>query len=205
MPRKRSDVELIHEWRKGEVECFEELSERYGAKIYGLALRLMRNTQDAEEVLQDVFVTLYRKIDTFEGKSSFSSWLYRITFNAALMRLRKRREPQSLTLEDALPQINSSIAQGLVEQVDTEKSAWRGQLMVALENAVQKLPDEYRLVFVLKDVDGLTSREVAEILKISVPAVKSRLHRSRLMMRRRLKKIYHEYFLDQETNQVANG
>lgn len=205
MPQKKSDVGLVHGWRRGDAECFEELSERYGAKVYGLALRLVRNNQDAEEVLQDVFITLYRKIDTFEGKSSFSSWLYRITFNAALMRLRKRREPQSLNLEDALPQINNGIAQGFVECVDTEKSAWRGQLLLALEKAVQSLPDEYKSVFVLKDVDGLTSKEVAEILKISVPAVKSRLHRSRLMMRRRLKKLYREYFLNQETGKVANG
>ena len=198
MSQTKSDLLLIKEWRHGDASSYEELTKRYAAKIYSLALRLMKDPEDAEEVLQDVFVTIYRKIESFEGKSSFSSWLYRVTFNAALMKLRKRRTANSISLEDALTQINLSSAQISVNQAEAERAATRGQLAAALEEEVQRLPAEYRMVFVLKDVDGLTSREVSKILDISVPAVKSRLHRARLMMRRRLKNLYQEYFLSRQ-------
>lgn len=205
MPQKRSDVRLISDWKAGNAEGFEELTRRYGAKIYSLALRLTRDSQDAEEVLQDVFLTIYRKIDSFEGKSSFSSWLYRVAFNAALMRMRRRRDQYNINLEEAMSQVHQNRSLLACGDGDTEKAAWRGQLVEALEAAVQTLPDEYRVVFILKDVDGLTSREVAEMLQITVPAVKSRLHRSRLMLRRRLKSLYQEHFVEHPLERAANS
>jgi RNA polymerase sigma-70 factor (ECF subfamily) len=190
MDVKKSDLDLVKEIREGNQDSFEELLSRYNNKVYSLATRLTRNPEDAEEVLQDVFVTVHRKLASFEGKSSFSSWLYRVTANAAFMKLRKRRQHQSVSLEDLLQQPQLISALRTSENTYVDAQSIRNEMLVALENAISKLPDEYRPVFILRDVDGLTSKEVGKILDLTVPAVKSRLHRSRLMLRRRLARFF---------------
>ena len=189
----KSDLELIEEFKAGDHSSFEELISRYSVKAFSLATRLTRNVEDAEEVLQDVFVTVYRKIDGFQGKSTFSSWLYRVTVNAAFMKLRKKKQDQAISMEDVLPQLQNSPSLRSSEHTEGDKAAMRNQVTAALEDAIGKLPEEYRPVFILRDVDGLSSREVGKILSISIPAVKSRLHRSRLMIRKRLSQFYKEY------------
>jgi RNA polymerase sigma-70 factor (ECF subfamily) len=197
--KRKSDLQLIEEFRSGEQSSFEELLSRYSNKVFSLASRLTRNAEDAEEVLQDVFVTVHRKITSFEGKSSFSSWLYRVTVNAAFMKLRKRRQDLSVPLEDVIQQSHAVAALRSPESAFVDSQSIRNQMLEALESAIRKLPDDYRPVFILRDVDGLTSREVSKILDLTVPAVKSRLHRSRLMLRRRLTR----FFDDQKVhNQV---
>lgn len=186
--KKKTDLDLIEEFRTGREESFEELLSRYSTKVHSLASRLTRNAEDAEEVLQDVFVTVYRKIAGFEGKSSFSSWLYRVTVNAAFMKLRKRRQDPAIPLEELMKQSQSVAALNSPEHAYVDAQSIRHQMLEALEVAIKRLPDDYRPVFILRDVDGLTSREVGRILDLSVPAVKSRLHRSRLMLRRRLQR-----------------
>jgi RNA polymerase sigma-70 factor (ECF subfamily) len=190
--KRKSDLELIEEFRSGEQSSFEELLSRYSNKVFSLASRLTRNTEDAEEVLQDVFVTVHRKIASFEGKSSFSSWLYRVTVNAAFMKLRKRRQDLSVPLEDVVQQSYAVAALKSPESAFVDAQSIRNQMLEALESAIRKLPDDYRPVFILRDVDGLTSREVSKILDLTVPAVKSRLHRSRLMLRRKLTRFFDE-------------
>jgi RNA polymerase sigma-70 factor (ECF subfamily) len=190
--KRKSDLDLIEEFRKGEQGSFEELLSRYSTKVFSLASRLTRNTEDAEEVLQDVFVTVHRKIAGFEGKSSFSSWLYRVTVNAAFMKLRKRKQDLSVSLEDIVQQSQTVAALKSPESAFVDSQSIRNQMLEALEAAIRKLPDDYRPVFILRDVDGLTSREVSKILDLTVPAVKSRLHRSRLMLRRRLTRFFDE-------------
>lgn len=190
--KRKSDLDLIEEFRAGEQTSFEELLSRYSNKVFSLASRLTRNTEDAEEVLQDVFVTVHRKIASFEGKSSFSSWLYRVTVNAAFMKLRKRRQDLSVPLEDVIQQSYSVAALKSPESAFVDAQSIRNQMLEALESAIRKLPDDYRPVFILRDVDGLTSREVSKILDLTVPAVKSRLHRSRLMLRRKLTRFFDE-------------
>jgi RNA polymerase sigma-70 factor (ECF subfamily) len=190
--KRKSDLDLIEEFRKGDQCSFEELLSRYSNKVFSLASRLTRNTEDAEEVLQDVFVTVHRKIASFEGKSSFSSWLYRVTVNAAFMKLRKRRQDLSVPLEDVIQQPHAVAALKSPETAFVDAQSIRNQMLEALESAIRKLPDDYRPVFILRDVDGLTSREVSKILDLTVPAVKSRLHRSRLMLRRRLTRFFDE-------------
>lgn len=197
MCQKKSDLELIKDFQCGRESGFEDLIQRYAAKAYSLVSRLTRNREDAEEVLQDVFVTVYRKIGGFEGKSSFSSWLYRVTVNAALMKLRKNRQDRAVYMEDVLPESHNSIILRSNPNSEADHVAERHQLQNALEQAIRKLPDEYRPVFVLRDIDGLTSNEVSKILELTIPAVKSRLHRSRLMLRRRLLPLYREYRLAQ--------
>lgn len=190
--RKKSDLDLIREFKTGDQSSFEELLSRYSNKVFSLASRLTRNPEDAEEVLQDVFVTVHRKIASFEGKSSFSSWLYRVTVNAAFMKLRKRRQDLSVPLEDMIQQQHTIAALKSPETAFVDAQSIRNQMLEALETAIRKLPDDYRPVFILRDVDGLTSREVSKILDLTVPAVKSRLHRSRLMLRRRLTRFFDE-------------
>ena len=193
MSREKSDTELIKEFKAGNQRSFEELIQRYSAKAFSLISRLTRDQEDSEEVLQDVFVTVYRKIDGFEGKASFSSWFYRITVNAAFMKLRKRKQDRTIAIEDAVPDFRNSMQLRCSELTEADVIAERQQLIDALEDAIAKLPDEYRPVFILRDIDGMTSREVSKILDLSVPAVKSRLHRSRLMLRRRLLPVYREF------------
>lgn len=189
---KKTDLELIVEFQKGNQQSFEELISRYSNKVFSLASRLTRNTEDAEEVLQDVFVTVHRKIGGFEGKSSFSSWLYRVTVNAAFMKLRKRKQDQTVPLEELVQQAQVVPALKSPEHTHVDSISIRNEMLEALETAIRKLPDDYRPVFILRDVDGLTSREVSRILDLTVPAVKSRLHRSRLMLRRRLNRFFVE-------------
>jgi len=190
MVSKKSDMELVDGVRKGDQDSFEELLGRYNNKVFSLATRLTRNPEDAEEVLQDVFVTVHRKLDSFAGKSSFSSWLYRITVNAAFMKLRKRRQIQSVSLEDILQQPQMTSALRAPDTTFVDAQSMRNEMLSALEVAISRLPDEYRPVFILRDVDGLTSKEVGKILDLTIPAVKSRLHRSRLMLRRRLARFF---------------
>jgi len=194
---EQGDNELIEQFSAGCAVSFEELVKRYETKVHNLAMRLTRNAEDAEEVLQDVFVTVYRKIASFEGKAKFSSWLYRITVNAAFMKLRKRKQNQTVSLSDLLPQLQNSdeIAPQLVTSYgeNCDSLAFGNEIKVALEAAVNKLPSDYRAVFILRDVDGLANKEVSDILGLSIPAVKSRLHRSRLMLRKRLSRFYNDY------------
>jgi RNA polymerase sigma-70 factor (ECF subfamily) len=200
--KKKSDLDLIQDFCNGDQLSFEELLSRYSNKVFSLASRLTRNTEDAEEVLQDVFVTVHRKIASFEGKSSFSSWLYRVTVNAAFMKLRKRRQDQSLSLDDIIQQSQSVPALRSPESAYVDAQSIRHQMLEALESAIRKLPDDYRPVFILRDVDGLTSREVGRILDLTVPAVKSRLHRSRLMLRRRLHRFVDEHRAQNEVDDL---
>jgi RNA polymerase sigma-70 factor (ECF subfamily) len=193
MLAKKTDQELVRGLVRGDQAFFEELVARYSPKVFSLAARLTKNAEDAEEVLQDVFVTVHKKIAGFEGKSSFSSWLYRVTMNSALMKLRKRRTDRLVSVEEDTPEINHAVMHASSEQEDLDSITLRGQLNQALELAIKRLPEEYRPVFILRDVDGLSSHEVSKILKLSIPAVKSRLHRSRLMLRRRLVRFYQEY------------
>jgi RNA polymerase sigma-70 factor (ECF subfamily) len=203
--KRKSDLELVKEFRLGKVGSFEELLSRYSSKVFSLASRLTRNQEDAEEVLQDVFVTVHRKIAGFEGKSSFSSWLYRVTVNAAFMKLRKRRQDQTVALEDLVLQSGSLAILRSPENTHIDEQSMRNQLLEALEVAIRKLPDDYRPVFILRDVDGLTSREVGRILDLTVPAVKSRLHRSRMMLRRRLSKFFTDQRVSNSADDVQDG
>ncbi len=189
----KTDKELIEALKLGDASSFDELLKRYSEKVHNLAMRITRNEEDAEEILQDVFVTVHQKIDKFEGKSAFSSWLYRVTANTAFMKLRKRRQTPSVSLEEFGSSVRDSWVSKKSEDCDVDYLSSRHELRAALEEAVERLPEEYRTIFVLRDVDGLSSQEVGEILDISVPAVKSRLHRSRLMLRKKLQKYYEEY------------
>ncbi|MCO6429597.1 MAG: sigma-70 family RNA polymerase sigma factor [Deltaproteobacteria bacterium] len=189
-----SDVTLVKQFKKGSEEAFEEIISRYESKVFQLALRFVRNQEDAEEVMQDVFTTIYKKIDGFQGKSAFSSWLYRIVVNAAFMKLRKRKQSNTISIEDLAPAVRQFCMER--ENLFHERSdslASSKELRDMLQGAINRLPRQYRAVFVLRDVDGLSNQEVSEILQLSIPAVKSRLHRSRLMLRKKLQRYYDDF------------
>ncbi len=192
--QKISDVALVEEFKTGKIAAFEEIISRYDSKVMNLALRFTRNQEDAEEVMQDVFTTVYRKIESFRGQSAFSSWLYRIVVNAAFMKLRKKRQNQTISMEDLAP----AVKQYCIERETATNNhsygvAMTRELQDVLQRAIDRLPDQYRAVFVLRDVDGLSNQETGQILDLSIPAVKSRLHRSRIMLRRKLQRYYEDY------------
>jgi RNA polymerase sigma-70 factor (ECF subfamily) len=190
MGTERTDTELVKGIANKEESCFEELLAKYGSKVLNLALRITRNQEDAEEILQDVFITVFSKVNSFEHKSQFSSWLYRVTMNSSFMKIRSRNRRRAVYLED----IESSTRQNWVghrtEMFDIDFMSSRHELRSAIETAIKDLPEDYRAIFVLRDIDGLSNEAVGKVLQLSVPAVKSRLHRSRLLMRQQLKKHY---------------
>lgn len=208
MKRKPAGIEdcdnaLVDSFRAGCTGSFEVLIRKYETKVYNLAMRLTRNAEDAEEVWQDVFVTVYRKIEGFEGKAKFSSWLYRITVNAAFMKLRKRKQEQNLAVDDVLAQMqNRAVSEHYSSGSRSDFMTVNKEMREVLETAITKLPGEYRAVFILRDIDGLSNKEVGEILDLTIPAVKSRLHRSRLMLRKKLRRYYDDY---SNNNKVGSG
>lgn len=186
------DATLVRQAKEGDEAAFGELVERHQGRIYNHALRMMGSAEDAEEVLQDTFVQAFRKLDGFEERSRFSTWIYRIATNEALMRLRKASRKREVFLEDHPGHEEGdhdrvrAFARSALDHVSDR------EFLEALEKSLDGLPEEYRVVFVLRDVDGLSNQEVADILEISVPAVKSRLHRSRLFLRDQLAHFHRE-------------
>ncbi|HMF41032.1 MAG TPA: sigma-70 family RNA polymerase sigma factor [Polyangia bacterium] len=182
-----SDEELVARARAKDFGAFEQLLDRYEDKIFRLAYRFVRNETEAKEVLQDTFLSIWRKLDTFKGDSQFGSWLYRVAANTALMRLRaQRRHPEVSTEElpagyldtfGALPPTGENWAKRPDDELQSD------ELRRHIQSAVDALPEIYRTVFLLRDVEGLSTEETAEILDISVPTVKTRLHRARIALR----------------------
>jgi RNA polymerase sigma-70 factor (ECF subfamily) len=158
-------------------------------RVFTLANRVTKHKEDAEDVMQEVFVSVMRKITAFRGQSSFSSWIYRVTLNCALMRLRKRRQDKSISMEDMMSQVLAVPNRSNTFNSEGESFRRRSELREALSEAILELPKDYRPVFILRDVDGFSSLEVSEMLGISVPAVKSRLHRARISLQRHLSEL----------------
>jgi RNA polymerase sigma-70 factor, ECF subfamily len=191
-----SDGELVLLAGRGNTAAFRELVERHQDKIYALALHLLRDPADAEEVVQETFLAALEKLASFRGDAAFSTWLHRVAANAALMRLRRRRRspegPAELPIEEMLPHFDETGRIDATPYHDWSKRADEQlsdrEIRRAVEEAVQNLPEDYRIVFLLRDVEGFSSEEMAELLGISVAAAKSRLHRARLVLRESLRK-----------------
>ena len=156
---------------------------------------------DSEDVTQEVLLTLFRKIHTFQGRSAFSSWVYRITLNATYMKLRSRKKEQSISIEELLPSFNrSGFQQEKIQDwsENTESLLFDNEVRETIQKAVNLLPDKEKVVFLLRDVEGLSTENVSEILDLTVPAVKSRLHRARLFLRKKLASYFDEYKVRKE-------
>jgi RNA polymerase sigma-70 factor (ECF subfamily) len=180
------DLQLVRKARDGDSRAFDELVSRYADKAFRLTFKVLRHEQDAEDAVQDAFLAAYRNLTRFEERSSFSTWIYRVAMNAALMRLRKRRE--GMVSMDRPPRADDREATMQIEDRSAGPLARTASQEVgdAIQEAVAGLPDDLREVFMLREDAGLSNQEVAEMLDLSVPAVKSRLHRARLDLRRRL-------------------
>ncbi len=183
------DAALLSRLRLGEPAAVEALFDRYHAKVYGLALSILKSKSDTEEAVQDIFLTVMRKADQFRGNSALSSWIYRICVNACLVRLRKSRRTETVSIDEYLPVftkegMHAGPVQGWTREVE------RGMLDKELGQVIQRftdeIPEKYRVVFLLSNVDGLSNEETAQVLDLTVSAVKSRLHRTRLYLRERL-------------------
>ena len=184
------DADLVEALRREEPDAAERLVERFGDRVYRLAMRITGLNEDAEEAAQDALWTAARKIHMFKGESAFGSWIYRITANAAYQKLRTRRQKASeIALGDVLPSLDGDGHH--FEPMDdwsnrVDEKALQGELRDVLTQAIDALPPDYRTALVLHDVEGVSNPDIAEALHISLPAVKSRVHRSRLFVRKRL-------------------
>jgi RNA polymerase sigma-70 factor, ECF subfamily len=183
-----ADHELLMALRQREPTAAERLIARYGDRAYRLAVRITGNAEDGEEVVQDAILSVVRKIDTFRGESAFGSWFYRIVCNAAY----GRRRPQAsmeLPLEEVLPAFDEHrrhASKFMDWSSSVDDPAVQRQLRDVLTSAIDELPPHYRAVIVLRDVEGLSTVEVADALGIPVPTAKTRAHRARLLLRKRL-------------------
>ena len=190
------DRELLEKAQAGEVSAFEALVERHRDRVYGLALRMTRSPADAAEIVQETFLSAYQHLDEFRGDAAFGSWVHRIAANQALMRLRHQKVVEAAEQELVQPEFNERGT--LIEAPATgwakpaEERALDEELGNAIEQATDRLPAGYREVFLLKDVEGLSYEEIAELTHLSVPAVKSRLHRARLALREAINAFYNE-------------
>jgi len=183
-----TDAQLISRIKKGDERAFSILVQRYEQTVWGFAYKLCRDKEKAEESFQDTFVNVFRKIDQFDGRSKFSTWLYTIVANNCLMKRRRRKLEDLLESYDQAPDVED-------EKVEKQLASWddtpaekllRGELKEQLDKAIQQLPDDYKVVFVLRDIEQKTAEETAKITGLSVPAVKSRLRRSRMFLRQQL-------------------
>jgi RNA polymerase sigma-70 factor (ECF subfamily) len=182
----RKDKELVGLAKAGDTGAFGELMLRYQNKIYRLARRMTETDEDAEDVLQEAFIKAFKSLRGFRGRSKFSTWLYRIAVNLALMKLR-RKKLDSVSLDEPVTTGEGAVQRDIEDDaLDPLERLIEMESLEILDEAISGLPPSYRAVFVLRHVEGLSTEETARILKITVPAVKSRLHRTRQTLREKL-------------------
>ena len=180
------ETTLLERLRAGEDAAYEELVRLYGPRLLAVARRFLRSEDDAQDAVQDAFLNAFRSIDSFEGQARISTWLHRIVVNASLMKLRTRRRKPEQSIEELLPNF---LEDGHMTNLATpwrtagEDEVELAQLRDLLLQKAQQLPDSFRNVLLLRDIEGLDTKEAAQLLEISTAAVKTRLHRARLALR----------------------
>ncbi|MCS6873492.1 MAG: RNA polymerase sigma factor [Pyrinomonadaceae bacterium] len=168
------DFSLLRKASEGNSAAFEAIYRRHHRRVYNLCLRMLKDSAEAEDLTQEVFIQLYRKMDSFRGESAFSTWLYRLTVNQVLMHLRRKQIKNEKTTEDGqTPRITHSESEKKVQVIEK----------IALERAISELPNGYRTIFMLHDVEGLQHEEIAKMLGLSVGTSKSQLHKARMKLR----------------------
>ena len=182
---------LVDRARTGDATAFTELVNKYERKIFRLAKHITQNDEDAEDVLQESFMKAYSNLDSFQGQSKFYTWLVRIAVNEALMKLRKRKSDKTVSLDEPHETEEDTVTREIaVWEDDPERKYSRDELRDILSRAVESLKPGFRTVFVLRDIEELSTEETAEALGISIPAVKSRLLRARLQLREKLTRVF---------------
>jgi len=190
-----TEDDLLDGLRAGDPSAYRKLVESNSVHVYNLAVKLLGDEQEAEDVLQETFLSAFQAIDRFEGRSKIATWLYRIAYNASLMRLRKRKSVTTFSLDSAAKDEESE--PGTSPDVIDWSAVPDDRLLTSearkeMDRAIAELPESLRSVFVLRDIEGLSGAETAEVLEISVQAVKNRLHRARLRLRDRLSAYFSE-------------
>lgn len=186
--RKR-DEEILRGVLNHEPEAFDRFVERFGNRIYAFGVRMCGHREDAEDVFQETLIAVYQKLETLREPGALTTWLYRIVANSCLSRRRKSKfaPDRELSLDELLPQ-GGVVEDGpaLPDESDPSSDLYRQEVSEALDAAVRDLPPDYRVVWLMRDVEGLSTEEAAEALGISIPNAKMRLHRARLSLRKRL-------------------
>jgi RNA polymerase sigma-70 factor, ECF subfamily len=185
------EITLVTQAREGDTRAFGELVRRYENKIFRLAQHITQNREDAEDVLQETFMKAYEHLDQFKGDSKFYTWIVRIAVNQALMKLRRRKTDKSVSLDETIDTGEDTIVREIAAwDENPEQQFSREELGEVLDTAIQGLEPLYRSVFVLRDIEEMSTEETAEALNLSVPAVKSRLLRARLQLREKLTRYF---------------
>lgn len=190
---RSDDRRLIRRLQAGDEDAVHDLVRAHGQKVYQLAMRYMKNPEDAEEVVQDVMMKTVRKAASFRGDAALSSWLYRVTFNTAISRLRRGKAERAAARERDWQRVAESAeyraeTQQVIDRLPLpDEGVLRAQLRAALSEALDELPEIYRAPIVLRDIEGLSTEEASARLRVKDQTLKSRLHRGRLMLRRRLR------------------
>jgi len=183
-----SDEELVRKLTHGDPGTLDLVMEKYQLKMYNIAFNIVKNHNDTQEIVQDVFFTIYRKIHTFKGNSSFYTWIYRICINYAFMKIRSRRKEQHIPIDEFQTPDGEEI---FFSTIVPDNRKFADELVVEQEfmetvlDSITELPDKYQTVFRLRDILQYSNEEVSRMLNLSVAAVKSRIHRARLFMRER--------------------
>ena len=185
------DVALVARVRAGDISAYDTLVRKYERQIFRISQHITQNREDAEDVTQDAFLKAYEKLDQFQGNAKFYTWLVRIAVNESLMRLRKRRTAKLVSMDEDIQTDEGQVPRDFADWApDPEQNYDHAELSEILQKTIQGLPHGFRVVFALRDVEGLSTEETAEALGLSVPAVKSRLLRARLQLRERLSRYF---------------
>ncbi len=187
---------LVERAKQGDKVALSKLVHKYSERVYNLALRILRNREDAEDVLQETFLTVIEKINTFDGRSSFFTWIYRIATNASLMRLRKKKVVFQQLNDN--PDFQESVESRVFIDwsQDPSLNVFDAEVKQKINEAINKLSDIYRGVFILRDIEGLSIKETSEILQITEENVKIRLRRARQFLRDYLSDYFEERMAD---------
>ena len=185
------ELVLVRAAKGGDDAAFGELVRRYDRNVFRIAQHITQNREDAEDVVQDAFLKAYTNLQQFQEQSKFYTWLVRIAVNEALMKLRRRRPERMVSLDEEIKTEDDSVPREVADwSPNPEQNYNQAELKEILSRTIQGLPSGFRTVFVLRDVEGLSTEETAEALELSVPAVKSRLLRARLQLRERLNRFF---------------
>jgi len=185
------ELELVTAARNGDVDAFGKLVSKYDRNVFRIANHITQNREDAEDVVQDAFLKAYKNLDRFQGNSKFYTWLVRIAVNEALMRLRKRRNAKTVSVDEDVETDEGSMPREIADWTpNPEQQYGSAELNEILTKTINALSPGFKTVFLLRDVEGLSTEETAEALGLSVPAVKSRLLRARLQLREKLNRYF---------------
>ena len=196
MKKVNKDRLLVQNLQNGAPGALEAIMAKYQSKIYNTAYNIVKNHNDAQEITQDVFFTIYRKISTFQGNSSFYTWIYRIAINFAFMKLRGRRKAPHIPIDEMGKADGDEIVISAIipdKRKFADESVIERDFMRSVLKSMDELPDKYRVVFQLRDIKQFSNEEVSQMLNLSVAAVKSRIHRARLFLRDKVQPFAPEY------------